>query len=302
MLADRLRQAATPKGVSGQQAYTTAGSYTFTVPAGVTSVSMVCIGGGCGAFEVNPPGRSGGCLSYTNNVTVAPGDSLSVVVGAGASGYYVDGGTSSVVLPNLSVVCRAVGGGSATTADNVGDVKNIGGKSSQATGYIGGQAGGGAAGYSANGGNGSDISSGSSAASGGAASGGVYADYYSNMNYPYQYYGPNGGGGGGGVGILGTGTSGAAVTGARSGGKGGSGGADGGAGGVNDECTSGSSGTGGLYGGGGGSSGQAIGEYDDGSGWAFYCNGGVTYGAGAGGAVRIIWGAGRSYPSNAANV
>ena len=34
--------------VGGQQAYTTAGTYTFTVPDGVLSVSVVCVGGGSG--------------------------------------------------------------------------------------------------------------------------------------------------------------------------------------------------------------------------------------------------------------
>ena len=30
----------------GQQAYTTAGTYSWVAPAGVTSVSVVCVGGG----------------------------------------------------------------------------------------------------------------------------------------------------------------------------------------------------------------------------------------------------------------
>ena len=34
--------------VVGQQAYTTAGTYTFVAPAGVSSVSVVVIGGGGG--------------------------------------------------------------------------------------------------------------------------------------------------------------------------------------------------------------------------------------------------------------
>ncbi len=31
---------------SGQQAYTTAGTFSWTAPAGVTSVCVVCVGGG----------------------------------------------------------------------------------------------------------------------------------------------------------------------------------------------------------------------------------------------------------------
>jgi hypothetical protein len=33
----------------GQQEYTTPGTYTWTVPAEVTSISVVCVGGGGGA-------------------------------------------------------------------------------------------------------------------------------------------------------------------------------------------------------------------------------------------------------------
>ena len=36
----------------GQQAYTTAGTYSWVCPAGVTSVSVVAVGGGGGALPV----------------------------------------------------------------------------------------------------------------------------------------------------------------------------------------------------------------------------------------------------------
>ena len=61
-------------GVTGQQEYTTAGTYSWTCPAGVTRVSVVCVGGGSGC---------GGALAYKNNITVVPGNSYSVVVGDG---------------------------------------------------------------------------------------------------------------------------------------------------------------------------------------------------------------------------
>ena len=119
--------------------------------------------------------------------------------------------------------------------------------------------GGGAAGYSGNGGSGSSDSGTGSAGQGGGGGGGGRA-------------GSAVGGSGGGVGIYGEGTSGAG--GAQSnnynaGGKGGSGGTDG------DQTNS------GVFGGGGGSS-------DDTNDW--------PGGAGGGGAVRIIWGDGRSFP------
>ena len=87
-------------------------------------------------------------------------------------------------------------------------------------------------------------------------------------------------GGGGGVCRLGEGSSGAAPTTGGSGGAGGSGGDDGS---VGDSAS-----IGGNYGGGGGS------DDDD------YLGSG---GAGRQGAVRIIWGSGRAYPStNTADV
>ena len=49
---------------AGQQAFTTAGSFTWTAPAGVTSVCVVCVGAG---------GAGGGALAYKNNITVVPG-------------------------------------------------------------------------------------------------------------------------------------------------------------------------------------------------------------------------------------
>ena len=66
-------------GNVGQQEYTTAGTYTWVCPAGVTSVSVVCIGGGGtgGAY-----GGSGGSLAYKNNITVSPGTSYTIIVGA----------------------------------------------------------------------------------------------------------------------------------------------------------------------------------------------------------------------------
>ena len=61
--------------VTGQTAYTSPGSYTFTVPSGVTSISMVAIGGGGNGAPSSRPqsygsGGGGGGLGYKNNYTV----------------------------------------------------------------------------------------------------------------------------------------------------------------------------------------------------------------------------------------
>jgi len=56
---------------TGQQEYTSAGTYTWVAPALVTSVSVVAIGGGS---------NGGGGLGYKNNYSVTPGSSYTVGV------------------------------------------------------------------------------------------------------------------------------------------------------------------------------------------------------------------------------
>jgi hypothetical protein len=66
------------------QTYDTAGSYSFTVPAGVTSIAVAAIGGAGGDCIGTPSGGEGG--SVTATVPVAPGEQLLVwVAGAGAA-------------------------------------------------------------------------------------------------------------------------------------------------------------------------------------------------------------------------
>ena len=76
--------------IASQQAYTTPGTYSWVAPAGVTSVCVVCVGGGGSgaraAFAgLYYPGGSGGGLGYKNNISVTPGQSYTVVVGAGGA-------------------------------------------------------------------------------------------------------------------------------------------------------------------------------------------------------------------------
>lgn len=239
-----------PAPPTGQVAYTSAGTYSWTAPNGVTSVSVVAVGGG--APGAGYSGGVGGSLGWKNAITVVPGQSYTVVTGGAAgTSYFINATTVK-------------GGGGGTGAGYIGDGGGNGGAG-------GNHGGGGAGGYSGDGGgagtgynSGQDTIFPGTAGSGGAAGGG--GGLYSGGS-GYRW-----GGGGGGVGILGQGSNGA-TGGSGYGGGGGSGGSSGG--------SSGSSygGGGGTYGGGGG--------YGDAS----------YFGAGGGGAVRIIWGAGRSFPS-----
>ena len=76
--------------IKGQIEYTTPGTYSWTAPFGVTSVCVVCVGGG-GAGAVGRSGSyvgaggGGGALGWKNNISVVPGQSYTVVVGAGAT-------------------------------------------------------------------------------------------------------------------------------------------------------------------------------------------------------------------------
>ena len=241
----------------GQQVFTSSG--TFTVPAGVTSICAVAVGrgqNGAAGDGMGTPGRGGegGTLSYTNSISVTPGESLTVTIATSTSGS-----TGETTLKRSSTVLLAARAGGQTSGQaNVGT--SFAGGTAPAPAGAYGSGGGGAGGYSAAGGAGGSTGGGGSAGSGGSGGGGGGGN---SGDYS---------GGGGGVGLLGAGTNGTASSGSGGGGGGGSGGAAGASGGSDS--------TGGAYGGGGG-------------------GGNVDYagGNGGGGALRILWGAGRSYPS-----
>jgi len=284
---------------TGQQEWITPGTYTWTCPAGVTSVSAVCIGGGGGNNNQQwSGGGGGGALAWKNNISVTSGVTYTVVVGAAgvrASGNY-PGGTSYFV--NQTTVAAGGGwpdtqiwqpsnpaGGVIIAGDGGGDGGMGGWWNSAATmqpGHIttayGG--GGGAGGYSGMGGHGcsNDTAAPVQGSDGqGGGGGGGYAIQDFGQFTPGAFDTTHGGGGG--VGIYGEGTSGVKGTNSSGnrGGKGGSAGANG------IECLS--------YQGN-----SAPGTYGTGSGGQF--GGGSGGGGDAGhGAVRLIWGTGRSFPS-----
>jgi len=272
--ASAASNSVTPAIIQGQIVYegpTNANSSTFSfvVPAGVTSISVVCVAPG---FD------SGGNLAYGNNVAVTPGETLTVVAGGGnrfASNQLVP---SDIRRGSTVLVSAAVNQGS-----NSGTQLSGGGVGGSDFNQFGG--GGGAGGYSGNGGNAGNAggvgSSGQGGGGGGGSGGAVIATGTSTL---YQA-----GGGGGGVGLLGEGISGAG--GASPSGGGGRGGGGGSSGANGGDASYLNGGSGGLYGGGGGGSG-AYEEFDP-----VYFEFGVR-GAGARGAVRIIWpGTTRQFPS-----
>jgi hypothetical protein len=261
---------ATPSGVL----FSTTGTHTWTVPANVSTISVVAVGGGGGGYgywnydatELRiGTGGSGGHLTYSNNIYVTPGETLDVTVGAGGikgnqSGgayggvtYSARPGDPSKIERSGNILIQAKGGdaiGYASSDNNVGLASYSGGSGGgHGSTVTGGGGGGGAGGYSGTGGSGgsdqfnpwSPTAPGGSG-SGGGGSGGRGAGGQTST-----------GQGGGGVGVYGEGSSGTGGQGA-----GGSGG------------TNGNSSAAGVYGGGGGA--------------------GLTSVPGAPGGVRIVWG------------
>jgi len=283
--------------IQGQNAYTSPGTYSWTAPSGVTSVSVVAVGGGGAGQDgwANPAGAGGG-LGWKNNISVNPGQSYTVVVGSG--GVSSNGNNDSLIGGNsyFNSLTTVAGYGGTNANRGVGD------RGPNSNGYGGGYVGdgggaggnasnwtsaGGAGGYTARGYNQQETWNASLDGGGGGA-------YYSST------YGT---GAGGGVGILGKtgypspgnpfynpfqGYNNSPSTG--SGGSGAHGGSNGGYG-ENPFSSTAQSSTnipGGNYGGGGGG---------PGSGWP------SASGEGGSGAVRIMWGSNRSYPNtNVADV
>ena len=249
-------------GVTGQQEYTTPGSYTWTAPAGVTSVCVVCVGAG---------GAGGGALAYKNDITVVPGTGYNVVVGAPGSmatgttgsGAGQNTGTSGGNSTFQATHGTTIAQGGITGAPDANDPKGSpagdydGGGNGGITYNYGGYSGGGAGGYSGDGGGAGSTDPSSGVARPGSGGGGGAGSWAYNS--------------GGGVGIYGEGVSGAGNT--NGDGFGGSGGQNG----QGEGSDGGQVQVGGNYG--GGASGRWAGN------------------KGGNGAVRLIWGPGRAFPS-----
>lgn len=224
----------------GSQFYGTPGVYNWTVPAGLTKIRVTAIGGGGGGGSRGPSGYGGsgggggGC--GIGNLTVTPGSSITITVGAGGSNAQYNtqatagsGGTSQfgtqlivtgggggiwrgvrtsggtvTVGGNLASYTGGQGGAGNGTCDNGGGgggaaspTGNGNAGADQSAGGAGGSSPGGGAGYA-----GSGDSCGRSGAGGGGASlnssGGQNGSFGSDYAPSGQYAGSYGGGNGGG--------------------------------------------------------------------------------------------------------
>jgi len=279
--------------------FTTVASHSWTVPAGVTSVCAVCVGGGGGGMRNSLSGNpTVGGDSYFINATTVKG-------GGGGRGSNSWSGNEGAISSN------GVGAGGTYVGDGGGNGGNS--RIPRSDIYANFYSGGGAGGYSGNGGDGGGSNGygqgqvASQAGQGGGGSGGAWF-------------------GGGGVGVYGQGTSGAGDTASPVSytyrGQGGSGGSNAGTTPNSGASGYGQSGgnlayMGGLYGGGGGGT-YAVCGGGGGLGWKnnISVTPGSSYtvvvgaagapnqgtssnnaGYGGQGVVRILWGAGRAFPT-----
>lgn len=256
--------------VQGQQAYygyDGTGDFTWVAPAGVTSVCVVCVGQPGKSIQWQYGGGGGG-LGYKNNISVTPGSSYNVRIPTTSETGYPT--TSGRAYFDAATTVAGNGGGNYQRSGAGGTYVGDGGGNGGDGGTPGGSCpsvshGGSGGGAAGYSGNGGDAGdySGAGTAAGSAGSGGGGGGGRETQIYPNS-----GTWAGGGVGVMGEGSSGAGGTTSNGGhGFGGSGGANG----TGSNKIGGASGYGDAYRG---------------------------YGA-----VRIIWGEGRSFPStNTADV
>lgn len=243
-------------------------SYSFVVPDGVTEVSAVCVGPGASGVrsDSNARGGAGGDLRYSTSIATTPGETLTVQVGTGnARTTGLNYGGSTQILRGSTVLLKAsnvIDASSSTISGSIGG-GNGGNIAASTTTNAGG--GSGAGGYSGNGGDGE--TGGGTVVPADSGGGGAYGGARSTGIATD----------GGGVGLMGAGPTGSAlattafnvarnVVGSY---------------GYLSYSRQYNAGFGAGGGGNDSSSGDA--------------------GAGGPGACRIVWGGGRSYPSDVAN-
>jgi|GEM_PF-5944637 len=174
--------------------FNTTGANTWFCPVGVTSITVECWGGGGaggGGNTVAAGGGGGGAYIKTYNVSVDPGTTYTITVGAGGNGTNADGpnGNPSTINTPVPVTANGGKGGKGSGAGGAGGTGGTYAGGSGATGKSfnyggggGGSAGTGSGGTAATNGTGAAaVTGGGKGGNGGGSDGGV----------------PGGGGGGG---------------------------------------------------------------------------------------------------------
>ena len=138
-----------------QVAYTTPGSYTWTVPSGVTVINVVAIGGGGGGGGSGAASSStgGSGAEVTSVLAVQPGDTVVIYVAGGGSSTMEGGGGGGLTYvgdgSSNFIIAGGGGGGGGGPGSNDGAGGNAG---SPGSGNPSNGGGGGGAGADGNGG------------------------------------------------------------------------------------------------------------------------------------------------------
>jgi hypothetical protein len=98
------------------QLFNTPGTYSWTVPDGVTDISVAGVGGGGGGSQktTGGSGGGGGLISYSNQISVTPGTICTIVVGGGGAtgnAYGLNGSSTYLLLPGTNVPVVIAQGG-----------------------------------------------------------------------------------------------------------------------------------------------------------------------------------------------
>ena len=106
--------ATTPAKPKGTQTFTSSG--TFTVPAGVNSIDIFCVGGGgrgyYGSDSVGQGGAGGGYTTTKKSISVSSGQTATIAIGAGGNNDGdPTGGTTSCSINGVTVTAKGGYGG-----------------------------------------------------------------------------------------------------------------------------------------------------------------------------------------------
>lgn len=177
------------------QSFTTLGTTLWTAPAGVNSVEYLIVAGGGGGYNGWYGGGGGAGGMLTGTISVTPGNSYTLTVGAGGAGGY-NGGNS--VFASLT----AIGGGTSGSTGGSGGGAPAYSGSTGGSGTSGQGNAGGASGYGCGYGNDSGGGGGGAGAAGGnspgcSTAGAGGAGRASSITGSSVYYAGGGGGGGG---------------------------------------------------------------------------------------------------------
>ncbi|MDO8367671.1 MAG: Ig-like domain-containing protein, partial [Saprospiraceae bacterium] len=183
--------------------FNTPGATTWTAPAGVTTIQVETWGGGGSGANVTPPatagrGAGGGGAYSRSIITVVPGTTYDLTVGAGSStaavggtSFFINAATMSAVGGNSAADDATPGATGGAAGSGVGQFKFSGGNGADGTATFGGGAGS-SAGTAAAGNPGAGSTGGTAPAGGGNGGNGRTVDNGPGVNGSA----PGGGGGG----------------------------------------------------------------------------------------------------------